>query len=385
MRVLGVLVLLCLLSAAGSLPAVADEPRAAEPPGGMLASRDLEVTLREWLVTGDDLHAAWAGWLVAERRLVGLQDAVADRLARSAETVAARTHAYFTDQALLDALVQTGGTAPGSTLCRLASAHVETVTVLLCRRGAFDPAHLAVFRTVSQGTDFEAYVALGNVMAAWRTPAFVAQILDDLELARLVRIGDEDPPYARFGRPGACVPGDSVRRVPIGYPPVGRHSLSFERYEWGEWTTLCDGVHPVYVRRTVSSGGRLWDSCVDSFPDPREEYRREWLEAYLEGADVPDLPAFATLDVKWTGGRQTWTRRTTRAVEQLHAAFRAWRDALYARGLLTDEDRRTVRPQLELEVVDWRRLKRHPLPPFPDVPFDPRVRERRPPPRRKGV
>jgi len=109
------------------------------------------------------------------------------------------------------------------------------------------------------------------------------------------------------------------------------------------------------------------------------------LAAFLEGVDLPDLPVLATLDVKWSGGRQPWVRNTTRAVETVHAAFRAWRDALHTRGLLTDEDRRTVRPRIDLEVFDERRLKRQPLPPFPEVPFDPQVHERRRPRPRAGL
>lgn len=207
MRGIASLYLLCLFLVAGPLPAVAEEGRASEPPGGMPAERDLEVTLREWLVTGDDLHAAWAGWLVAERRLSGLKEIVANRLVRTATGAGPREHAYFTDQALLDALVRTGGTAPGGMLHRLAPAHTEAVTVLLCRRKAYDPAHLAVFRMVSRGIDYEAYVALGNAMAAWRVPAFTTRILGNIELARRVRIWDEDPPYPPFRGPGDSVPG----------------------------------------------------------------------------------------------------------------------------------------------------------------------------------
>lgn len=200
--------LVVLLVLVGSLPSASEEaPRATEPPGGMPPEEQLVTTLRAWLAEGDGLHAAWAGWIVAQRRLSALAGAVEERLVRAATGQGPREHGYFVDQALLDALVRIGGTVPGETLRRLAPAHVEIATVLLCRRPAVDPAHLAVFRIVARRLDFEAYVALGNVLARWRVPAFTAQILGNLELRRRVRIWDEDPPYPPFRRPGDSVPG----------------------------------------------------------------------------------------------------------------------------------------------------------------------------------
>ena len=364
---------LALLVACGGSAGAGGLRSAPEPPGGMPAPEHLEVTLREWLVTGDGLLAAWAGWLVAENRLTELADAVGDRLVRTSTGVGPREHGWFVDQALLDALARTGGTAPGATLRRLAPAHTEVVTVLLCRRPAFDAAHLAVFRIVGRGIDYEAYVALGNVMAAWGVPAFAARILESMELRRRVRIWDQDPPYPPFRAPGAGVPGDGFFRIPESFPPVGQHGLSFEPSEPSAWTALSEGPRPVYTCRFVTYRGLLGFGGTGEWPEPRDQYRHEWLTELLGGAEVPEMPLFATIDIKWSGGRQPWIRNTTRAIEDLHARFRAWRDALHARGLLTDAMRRAVRPKIDLDVHDERRLKRQSLPLFPVLPFEPRV------------
>jgi hypothetical protein len=200
-----------------------------------------------------------------------------------------------------------------------------------------------------------------------------------LELRRRVHIWDEDPPYPLFREPGDSVPGDWRGRVPEGFPPVASYVLSFEKYTEKEWSLLADGIHPVYARRYVNRGDIIGGGASGCWPEPRDEYRHEWLTASLEGTDVPALPLYETVDIKWTGGRQPWSRRTRMAVENLYDDFRAWRDALHARGLLTDRARRTVRPKIELKVVDRRRYQRDPLPPFPEIPFDPKVPERHPP------
>lgn len=370
------LILIVLLTGAA---AVAEErERATEPPGGMPPADRLESVLEAWLEEGDDLHAAWAGWIVAERGLARLTEAVVERLVRSGSGQGPRHPDYYRDAALLDAVVRVGGTLPARTVTRLAATHTEAVTVLLCRREAFEPIHLEVFTRVGRGTDLEAYVAIGNRLAEWRVPAFTARILANLELRRWVRIWDRDPPYPVVLPPTAHVPGDGIFRVPDRYPPVAGYALSFTASGRNASQCISQGRRSVYARRTVTHGDEIGLCATGRSPDPRHEVRHAWLRSFLGKAKVPALPFFATIDVRWTGGRQPWTRQTTRAVEALHGAFRTWRDVLHARGLITDEDRRTLDPTIRWEILDRRMDRRRPLPPFPDVPFDSRVPEKRP-------
>jgi hypothetical protein len=359
-----------LLVVAGAARAGGETP-VAEPPGGMPPANRLEAVLADWLAAGDGRHVAWAGWIVADRRIRALGPAVRRRLERSATREGPREPSFFADAALLDALIRTGATADGATLIRLAPAHTGAVTVLLCRREAFEDMHLAVFETAREVRARKAYVALGNRMATWRAPAFVARILSDLRLRRDVQIHDDDPPYSPFRRPWDSVPGCGIFRVPPGYPPAAGWGLTFEA---GDRECVSTGRRPVYAYRNVARDGEVGFGRTGMAPDAMNTYRHEWLTDLLEGADVPPLPIHATIDVKWSGGRQVWRRKTVAAVAGVHDRFRAWRDALFARGLVTEDARRALRPRVTFEVHDRRRHRKHPLPRFPaDLPFDPEL------------
>lgn len=117
---------------------------------------------------------------------------------------------------------------------------------------------------------------------------------------------------------------------------------------------------------------------ISEWPDPRPAWLHQWLSSFLEGADLPALPPWDTVNVKWTGGDQPWRRQVTRAAEDLHERFRQWRDELFVRGLITAASWRRLTPTIELELRDERADRRRPLPSLPEVVFDPRV----PPPRR---
>jgi len=186
----------------------ADGVRTLQPPGGMPPEKDLEAVLGTWLETGDDLHAAWAGWNTAERRLEGLEAAVRQRLVGTAPSEGGpRDPRFFLEMVLLDALIRLDATAPPATLMRLAGPHAESVVTLLCRRPAFEQIHLRVFEALEPRLGIERWVALGNKCLAWRAPGFAALVLGHQEIHRLVRVWDSDPPYPPFRGPGDSVPG----------------------------------------------------------------------------------------------------------------------------------------------------------------------------------
>lgn len=208
------LVLLAVLALSGA--AVADdEAYPSEPPGGLPPDDRLDDVLRAWLDEGNDRQAAWAGWLAGERRRHGLVPWLKGRLAR----VEATRAGYFVGAPILDALIRLEAAAPRHALVRLSGYHTEAVATLLCRQETYQAVHLEVFRALDGGLAHEAWTALGNFMAHWRSRAFVEDLLESYRIERLVRVWDQDPPYPGFRRGGDHIPGDGFFDAPRATPP----------------------------------------------------------------------------------------------------------------------------------------------------------------------
>jgi len=93
--------------------------------------------------------------------------------------------------------------------------------------------------------------------------------------------------------------------------------------------------------------------------------RRTWIRPWLADVDLPALPLLSTVDLKWSGEAEDWTRRTQALKAAADHAWRAWRDALVAAGFATKEELAGVRSGVYWKVEDHRRDQAQPLPAMP--------------------
>lgn len=360
-----------VLSCAMLDPSVAldasERDRPMKPPSAVPEGDSAKPLLVRWLRTGDDVHAAWAAWLVGERRW---SDVGPDVIARLGAEVRRKAEARsdLLEGLLMDAALRLGTPVPEATL-RKRGLRTPEVVIYFCRRAA-GPIHWRAFAALDRGVGVasDAWFALGGHLFAARHPSLARQLLGSLRLERTLRVFDEAGPHPAFRRPSGGVPGDGFVDVPKGYPPIPVHRLSLR--EGRGWQQLTRGPLPAYAHRSVSRSGRVGYSVSGRRPSANQA-RHAWLHGWLSEAARPRLELHATVDVTWGGGRQVWERVAGAAVRAVHQRWRAFRDALVNQGLLTAEQCVGLTPSVAWTVRDERRVKSRPIPQLPEVPFEP--------------
>jgi len=347
----------------------ADDDRPLTPPSPIPAGDAAKPLLARWLHEGSNVEAAWAAWEAGERALEDFGPAVAARLGKEVRKPGSQRRSLL-EMLLMDAAIRLGAEVPGETLRRRGFTTAGVVTYLCSREAS--PLHVNAFDSMDDGwsAGSTAWFAVGGHLHAARMQAFARRLMLKWRLERMLRVWDTDGPWPAYGRPSGSVPGDGWERIPEAYPPIPRRWISLRKSE--RWSRLVGGPFPVYGTRSVDKGKLIGWPTTGGRRAP-DVARRVWLLDWLGGAKVPDLPQWSVVDVKWSGGRQPWERQVRAVVTDINDRWRAWRDALVVRGLLTADRCAGLVPRVKWSVQDKRRLRRRPVPPMPEIVFDPRV------------
>lgn len=127
-------------------------------------------------------------------------------------------------------------------------------------------------------------------------------------------------------------------------------------------TLLVEGVRPVYYRRRlVPMNEQIGVGHVSAFND-RDAYRRDYL-ALLLGADTQSLgfnprPSYS---IRWTSA-EAFAAQANCLRDLNHRSFMQLATQLHDEGLLTDEERETLRAKITFAVHDLRTDKTIALP-----------------------
>ncbi len=361
--------LILVILAGGATAQAGDDERPLVPPSPLPTGSAAKPILSRWLKGGTEVEAAWGAWEAGERGLGVLAPAVALRLAKEVRREESARRSLL-EMVLMDAAIRLGADVPTDTLRRRGFSTPGVATYLCLRK--VGPAHVAAFEALDEGwrTGSRAWFAIGGYLQQARVRKFAQRLVRNWRLERTLRVWDTDGPYAAFRRPSGAVPGDGFATVPKAYPPMPQRWLSLRSS--ASRSRLVGGPYPVYGSRSVHRGKRIGWGDAGGRPAP-DVARRAWLLHWLEGTRVPDLPRWAIVDLKWSGGRLFWVRQAGVAVLDVHDRWRQWRDALVARGLLTRQQCDGLAPNVRWAVLDKRRIRRRPILPMPAVRFAPRI------------
>lgn len=361
--------LLLTLLVGASTARAGDDDRPLMPPSPLPAGGAAKALLSRWLDKGTEIEAAWGAWEAGERDLVDLAAAVALRLGKEVRREEAARRSLL-EMILMDAAIRLRADVPAETLRRRGFS-TPGVATYLCQRKA-GPAHLAAFEAMDGDwrVGGQAWFAIGGCLHEAKVRDFAQRLIGNWKLERMLRVWDTDGPHPAYRRPSGSVPGDAFATVPQTYPPMPQRWLSLRSSD--KRSRLVGGLFPVYGSRTVHRGKRIGWGITGGRPAP-DMARRAWLLAWLDGAKMPDLPQWAVVDLKWSGGRRFWTRHVGAAVRDVHDRWRQWREALVTRGLLKRQHRKGLVPKVRWTIRDERRVRGRPIPPMPEVRFDPRI------------
>lgn len=361
--------LFAVLLGATAPHAVAEAPPPPQPPDD-----DVEHALRHLDGTTPE-EVAWGAFLVAEGRIDAAAPRIVARLAAEAPNDLERMPLRI---ALLDALVVLDPVIDPAMLLPHAQGLLKhgVVTFLARHPDRYGAACVELFRRADPTTT--SWLALGNVLAAARTPGFAATVLGGLEVTLTVRVCDRAG-AVRDG-PTGSVPGCGRWRVPERWPPTRLHRL-FRQSDHRSGGIEFLGSHPVVSQRCGRDDREVWTcSSVESSDVAPDEARLAWLEGW--GCVASPLAAAARLDVGWASASD-YRRRVLAARDARVRALRTLVAAV-ARATSPEEpwgDARDVGPGPRVRVVvedhrasAWR--KRLPeLPAAPAVAL-PRARSR---------
>ncbi len=267
--------------------------------------------------------------------------------------------------AVLDAMVQLHSVEGPETIgpCLRRGMNEMNAAVVLAVKHADGPTLLAAWDAIDAGDagDEEPWLALGNALAARRTPGFTFRLLARLGVELRILVDDTTDTSPRWREPSGSVPGDGRIVIPPGFPPIAVYAL------WGDpiqdTPLLVDGPRPVRFSRTIATTeigfGSVWGMLR------RDDARLEWIASLL-GRPLSDL-GLARVTVR------SVVRISDRAfLETVGAARRALSHRvetlgarLRAGGLLSEEERAAVRPRVRVAVTDRREGASLALPSLP--------------------
>ncbi len=336
------------------------------------------------LRSSDSRDIAWGAWLAGEHKPDGAAAMVVQCLEASTKPKGPKVH-WLARANLVDAAIRLRARPSHAALVALSGSHTAAATVLAIRDAR--TAHqslLAMFDRYDGRSPWNAraWLALGNHMQARKTPGFGMRALAGLKFTRRVHVWDRYGPYPEYRGPSGAIPGDGTIRVPKGYPPIAMYGLTLTA---GTRTSvLAGGTRPVHTYRNVWTKKGIGFGTVGQ-PN-RVDCRLEWITGWLDEPRVPVRPRVVApprtgvIDVRLTG-RQPWVREVTAIQKALYEHYWSVVRELMRRGLLREIEAVRLLPSFEFQVVDERKLKRKPLPAFPELkprnPWRERRRKRR--------
>jgi hypothetical protein len=318
-----------------------------------------------WLHSEDPRQVAWGAWVARRDHQTALIPLLIEKVEEYQpveeflpDTVERNRHDALL--VVLDALIGLGAALPVKETRKLYPEFAAQSLILLLRSGDnAQSALLDIFQSAKANWD---WLAAGNVLVKKRPPGFAYVLLS--RITQHITVSVVDRGVGGGGASGGSECGFSLRGPKPGWPGVGLYSLTQfpERMPGLSTTFLVDGDTTVYYWR-VEPGNYdnppdLPGSCDDG---NRDGYRAQYVNKLTGFSDIR-LNAYPHETIFWQGDAD-YKQQLLAVLEKQRASFHHIVMSLQQSGrVLTASEGATLKPRLEIMILDQRADRSVPLP-----------------------
>jgi hypothetical protein len=308
------------------------------------------------LKSKENRERAWGARLVGTHDLKGQAPQLIELLADPA-LVGGGWEESIVRQAALDGLIRLDAEVPAETLLPLYQSSPDEVIILLARSPRENQQALLPLFVEEAPT--ARWLAVGNLLAELKAGGFAARLLRDMKVEARVYVFDREGPHDVGGN-GGCGggsggSGDAFR--PEGFPPVTHYALT-ARAERGA-VVVAPGRHPVYYISGPSANS--YNSGLGCGVE-RDSLRLEYLADLLNtSADDLGFDVRPFREVVCKDARQC-RRALAGARDEIERSYTALLGRLLNDSLLDPAEASELRPDITLNLTDFRERKTFPLP-----------------------
>lgn len=356
---------LAFRSCAWGLLAVAALAQQAPPdPATVIDSMDKQMAplVNAWLHSADPRVQAWGAYVVLRDRRT---EATPELLAMVASfpvveqvTTQADGEQRGAMLGVLDALIQFEAQVPAIDAERIFPEFPVQSLILLSRsQEDTAPALMTIFKNEQRSQ--VAWLAAGNLLLRHRADGFATAVVTSMTVRVQVMVTTPNSGGGIGGSASCC--GGGVAAPRPGWPPLGVYAFGGcgDRLQPGA-TVLAAGVDPAYYYRQVNSSYQV-DVAACCNPD-QDLVRQHYLTTLLYGsAERPPIRAHVSHSIEWKGPDAYLAELAALIDEQQHI-FTELARRLGEQSLLSEAETRTVRPKLQIRVLDLRGSQQPALP-----------------------
>lgn len=353
------LMLFCLASTCVSGQAVkGDEGMAKGALPSFVRLGDVAAESARLLQSRSNRERAWGAYLAGRNNLRELAPALVEMLADPILASGGREE-WVTRQSALDALIRLDVEVDAGRLLPLYQIAPDEVTILLARSPQKNQTTLLSLFD-EELTDAR-WLAIGNLLAGARAQGFAARLLKGLKVDANVFVFDREGPHnigSNGGSGGGCG-GSFYMPDDDGLPPVSYYALTCDA-ERGA-TVVAPGRHVVYFVRSLATGGRGGCENWRPFHD-RDDVRVEYLTDLLNTTEEElKFEAHPWREIVCKDAAQC--RRALAGVrDEIAGSHSALLTRLLGESLLDPAEASELKPDITLDITDYRDRKTFPLP-----------------------
>lgn len=332
---------------------------AAQQPPEIKQPHNPSTLTAQWLDSPDPRLQAWAIYLIRRNNLEDFSTRLEQILLSPLPDGVREQDWNDVQLAALDAVIQMNASLPAFGLHDLADRFPTEVLILAAKSPGENSSIL--LNLFDRAENYEAYVAVGNLLVIYPSPQFVRRLMASLYIHLYAALYDFG---VNPGSPGGGWAADTglIPDLPKkGWPPVGRYEL-MESSEGA--VLLSPGNHPIYYHRTETNiyadrGFRfLGETSGHSRNDRAQEYLAETL-GFTPNA-FP-LQIDRNLALFWINS-EALKKGIKDSVIQQRQIFHAIAAEFVRRGLLDANEARSLQPRILLSLSDCRDRNHDPLP-----------------------
>jgi hypothetical protein len=328
--------------------------------------------IQRWLRSGDPHQMAWGAYFARENQdssaipLMGqyvsnwtppqyVQDPEINRLK------------FAPVGAMMDALTQLNATLPANVLAVLASIFPVQAAILANRLPTAEATPLLLswynqrtrYSPPTVKDDSQLVKIAAMMLAHAPPPGFAASIVRESQETLNISVESATSGGRGYGTGTGNPCGDSFGRTPKpGWPPSITYIFEENNPQSSALVTEVAGDRITYARIDLDRG---WGTC--SYVQPLSADTRHHIIAQMLGLGDDALPWKTMTDnsILWKSNQQ-YVRDLKTEVASEEAKLRETVEALQAKGFLTADEARDVRPQLSGKITDNRKPAEPPLP-----------------------
>jgi hypothetical protein len=256
--------------------------------------------------------------------------------------------------AVLEALIERGGTIPDELGLVLFPQYPAQAMILLYRRGCPKPAtSIQLMRTAIAD---EVWLIAAECLA--QQPGGPVELLRNTSVKAQIEVFDQEREVLPYGTPGGTL-GGVISSDFGGWPRTATYRLAIDQEARPGHVLLRGGPHPVYYLREFLEPNWRESDCAWHRGD-RNQYALDIL-ARLVWRYGRVLDPVSTLRVHWMNPEQVRADLDFSAA-QLNQRYADLLLGLIRRNLLTPAERTRCPQSVEIEVLDHRLDRTQPLP-----------------------